>query len=130
MQSSKEWKEFVQELKREWRALWRDRIDDRVRAEGIADRNYSMLFVEQGTVIIATRNYTPPDLVEILRRHNSLNVDVLVPPSSSVGGWGKFIRSVMSKQERFTERRRPAPSALNYMKKQQLKKAGRGWLHL
>jgi len=130
VQSSKEWKEFVQELKREWRALWRDRIDDRVRAEGIADRNYSMLFVEQGTVIIATRNYTPPDLVEILRRHNSLNVDVLVPPSSSVGGWGKFIRSVMSKQERFTERRRPAPSALNYMKKQQLKKAGRGWLHL
>ena len=130
MQTLEEWRQFLEELKREWSVLWRDRIDDRVRAEGIADRDYSMLFVERGTVIIATRDYKPPDFVEILQQHNLVNVDVLVPQSSSVGGWGKFIRSVLSKQKRFTGRRRPAPSESNHKKKQQLKKGGRGWLHL
>jgi len=130
VETLKEWKEFVQELKREWRFLWRNRIDDRVSAEGIADRDYPMLFVERGTVIIATRDYTPPNLMEILQQHNPPNVDILVPPTSSMGGWRKFIRSVLSKQERFTRRGRPASSEPSHKKKQQLKKRGRGWLHL
>ena len=129
MQTLEEWKEFVDELKQQWKVLWRDRIDDRVRAEGIADRDYSMLFVDRGTVIIATRDYRPPDFLEILQLHSPPSANVVVPPVPSVGGWGKFIRSVLSKQERFAGRRRRAPPEPNHKRKQQLKKGGRGWLH-
>jgi len=120
-------KEFVDELRVQWKLLWRDRIDDKVRAEGIANQDYSKLFVERGTVIIATRDYKPPDFVEILQKHMSSDADRLVPPSPGVGGWGKFVRSVLSKQKGLT--RRLAPSEPDRKKDQQLKKGGRGWLH-
>ena len=129
MPTLEEWRQFVEDLKKEWKILWRDRIDDRVRAEGIANRDYSRLFVDRGTVIIATRDYKPPDFVEILEQHKPPDAERLIPPSPSVGGWGRFIRSVLSKQRRFTRRRRPEPE-LGRKEKQQLKKGGRGWLHL
>ena len=120
-------KEFVDELRVQWKLLWRDRIDDKVKAEGIANQDYSKLFVEQGTVIIATRDYKPPDFVEILQRHILSDADKLVPPNPAVGGWGKFVRSALSKQKGLT--RRPAPPKPERKKDQQLKKGGRGWLH-
>lgn len=120
-------KEFVDELRIRWKLLWRDRIDDKVRAEGIANQDYSKLFVERGTVIIATRDYKPPDFIEILQRHISSGADKLVPPNSAVGGWGKFIRSVLRKRKGLT--RRQAPPKPDRKKGQQLKKGGRGWLH-
>ena len=122
-----ELKEFVDELRGEWKLLWRDRIDDRVRAEGIADREYSKLFVERGTVIVATRDYTPPDFVEILKQHISSDAERLVPPNPAVGCWGKFVRSVLRKKRGLT--RRPAPPKPDRKKGQQPKKGGRGWLH-
>jgi len=114
---------FIDELKKEWRVLWRDRIDDKVRAEGLASQDYPGLYVERGLVIVATRDYKPLDFLEILRRHN------LVPPGSSVGGWGRFIRDFVSKQKRFT-RREPVSLKPGCGEKQQRKKGGRGWLHL
>ena len=128
METFEEWKEFVDELKAQWRVLWRDRIDDRVRAEGIANRDYSSLFVERGTVIVATRKYKPPDFLEILQRHIPPDFDRVVPPSPFVGGWRKFVRDVLSNQKRFTRRGRPVPSEPK-KKGQQPKKGGRGWLH-
>jgi len=128
VQTLEEWRNFVEDLKKDWKTMWRDRIDDKVRAEGIANRDYSRLFVERGTIVIATRDYKPPNFVEILEQHKPPDAERLVPPSPSVGGWGKFIRSVLSKQKRFTRRRRPEPG-LGRKKKQQLKKGGRGWLH-
>ena len=120
-------KEFVDELRVQWKLLWRNRIDDKVRAEGIANQDYLELFVERGTVIVATRDYKPPDFVEILQQHLSSDVEKMVPPNPAVGGWGKFIRSVVSKQRRFTRRRAwPEPDR---KKGQQRKKGGRGWLH-
>ena len=129
METFKEWKQLVEELKGQWRILWRDRIDDRVRAEGISNKDYSMLFVDQGTVIIATRDYKPLDFVEILEQHKPSDLEGVVPPRPSVGGWRKFVRDVVSKQRRFTRRGRPAPSEPK-KKVQQLKKGGRGWLHV
>ncbi len=120
-------KEFVDELRGEWKLLWRDRIDDRVRAEGIANEDYSKLFVERGTVIVATRDYKPPDFVEILKQHISSGAEKLVPPSPAVGGWGKFMRTALRKQRGPT--RRPAPREPDRRKGQQPKKGGRGWLH-
>jgi len=107
--------------------LWRNRIDDKVRAEGIANQDYSNLFVEQGTVIVATRDYKPPDFVEILQRHVSSDAEKLVPPDPAVGGWGKFIRSAISKRKSVARKR--APPEPDRKRDQQLKKGGRGWLH-
>jgi len=120
-------KEFVDELKVQWKLLWRNRIDDKIRAEGIANQDYSKLFVDRGTVIIATRDYKPPDFVEILQQYLSSDAEKLVPPNPAIGGWGKFVRSVLSKQK--GSARRPAPPKPERKKDQQLKKGGRGWLH-
>jgi len=121
-------KEFRANLKSQWKALWLQRIDDRVRAEGIADKDYSLLFVERGTVIIATRKFKPPNFLEILQQHGLLSFDNPVPPSPFVGGWGKFMRTFWKKRQqtrRSLMQRPPKPSR----KGQQLKKGGRGWLH-
>jgi len=126
---SGEWREFLEALRKRWKSLWLDRIDDKVRAEGIANEDYDTLFIDKGTVIVATRNYKPPDFEEILERHaEDKQPGKVVVSNSRVGGWGKFVRDVVSKQKRFTKRGRPVPSQPE-KKKQQLKKGGRGWLH-
>jgi len=122
-----ELKEFVDELRGEWKLLWRERIDDRVRAEGIAKREYSKLYVEKGTVIVATRDYKPPDFVEILKQHIASDAEKLVPPNPAIGGWGKFMKGVLRKQRGLA--RRLAPPEPERKEGQQLKKGGRGWLH-
>jgi len=124
-----DWKEFVHKLKTQWKSLWRTRINDKLRAEGIASQDYSLLFVERGEVIIATRDYKPPNFMEILQQHNPPDIHRLVPPPPSVGGWGKFIRTVLRGQREFTKRGRPVPRKPTPPPGQQLKKGGRGWLH-
>jgi len=125
-------KEFVEELRNEWKKMWRERIDDWVKAEGVSDKDYSNLFVERGTVIIATRKFKPPDFLEILQKHNLCNVSDVAPLHPSVGGWGKFVRTVLkAQQQRIVRRQRFAPRELCPKKnQQQQKKGGRGWLHL
>jgi len=122
-------KELMEELRKEWRALWWERIDDKVRAEGIADKDYNRLFVERGTVIFATRKFRMLSFREILQLHGVIDVDRIVGPHPSVGGWGKFIRTVIANQ-RSSKRKRCAQQYFEEeKKKQQLKKGGRGWLH-
>jgi len=62
-------KEFVEELKVEWKRLWSERLDDKMRAEGIAVNNYGSLFIDKGTVIHATRDFKALNFKEILERH-------------------------------------------------------------
>lgn len=125
-------KELVEELKKEWRTLWRERIDDKVRAEGIADKDYERLFVERGTVIFATRKFRMLSFREILQLHGVVNVDRAVGPHPSVGGWGKFVRTVIAPRKGSKGRKKVR--RLRYFEeapkeRQQLKKGGRGWLH-
>ena len=115
-------KEEIEQLKSQWKMLWRDRFDDKVRAEGVASRDYPMLEVERGLVVVATRDYTPPDFADILKRHNAF---LLAP---SVGGWGKFIKDSVRKQKKSTKRY--VPPKPKHDAKQQNKKGGRGWLHV
>jgi len=125
-------RKFVEELKTQWKTLWRERIEDKVRAEGISDKDYSQLFVERGTVIIATRKFKLPDFFEILQQHlssDSSNINNVLPPNPTVGGWGKFIHNVLSKQKPLARRRRSALTEPVKKANQQLKKGGRGWLH-
>jgi len=124
-----EWRELVDELKRQWGTLWRERIDDKERAEGIANKDYDKLFVERGLVVLATRDFKPLSFAEVLERHRPSDMIGGFPPSPFVGGWGKFVRNVLSKEKRFTKRVRPAPPEPERDQKQQLKKGGRGWLH-
>jgi len=122
-------KEMVEELKIQWKKLWQERIDDKVRAEGIAIDDYSKLFVEKGTIIHATRDFKALNFREILEQHQIADAERLIPPSPQVGGWTKFIKTSITSQ-----RKRKSTRASLYREaekeKQQPKKGGRGWLHL
>lgn len=130
-----EWKSFVEELKRQWKLMWTERIDDKVRAEGIADKDFELLFVNRGTVIAATRCYRSLDFREILEAYEA-PYDVKVKqevPSVHVGGWRKFGRAVAASQTGSRRRRRAWQAAdgaaAGKPRAQPLKKGGRGWLH-
>jgi hypothetical protein len=120
-------KEFVEELKKEWKTLWRERLDDKVRAEGIANKDYSMLFVEKGLVIFATKDFKTLNFREILESH-LVDVDRIFP-SPQTGGWGKFIRTMISNQRSSNRVRETRQRLEKEKQRQQLKKGGRGWLH-
>lgn len=119
------WKKFVDELKAEWKHLWWSRIDDEVRAEGIASDEFPKLFVERGTVIVATRDYKPPNLREILAKYAPAAIADQVDPNPAVGGIGKFIRTFIRRQ---TPSRVERPSKTK-RGSQQRKQGGRGWIH-
>ncbi|MCW4005354.1 MAG: hypothetical protein NWF04_01950 [Candidatus Bathyarchaeota archaeon] len=123
-----EQKEFVDTLKVQWKKLWSERFDDRVKAEGIAVENYSSLFVEQGTIIHATRDFKALDFKDILQQHKVENAERFIQPPPHVGGWNKFIKTeITGKKSKKTKR------AASYQPPQKLvqhpKKGGRGWLH-
>jgi hypothetical protein len=121
-------KEMVEELKVQWKKLWQERIDDRLRAEGMATANYCDLFVEKGTVIHATRDFKALNFKEILEQHEIINAERYIPPSPQVGGWNKFIKTSITNQQ--PRRKRRADLYREEMrKKQHPKKGGRGWLH-
>jgi hypothetical protein len=118
----------VEEIKEEWRHLWRERIDDRVRAEGVASRTFSLCFVDRGTIIVATRDFKPLNLKEILSLNRIQNAEQVVGPPPAVGGWHKFARTVLNKQARNRSFVFEKPRS-DRVKNLQLKKGGRGWLH-
>ena len=126
---SKDQKELVEELKVHWKKLWQERVDDHVRAEGIATSTYSMLYVDKGTIIHATRDYKALSFKEILEQHQVENADKYIPPSPQVGGWGKFIKTNISSQRPQRSRRAEQYRQEEKKEKPQPKKGGRGWLH-
>jgi hypothetical protein len=121
-------KEFVDELRVDWKDLWRNRVDDKMRAEGIAKKDYSKLFVEQGTVIMATRDFKPLEFFDIVEEYLEFETSKALPPNPTVGGWGKFVKNNIRKQKQPT-RRTYIPPKPTPKKGQQKKKGGRGWLH-
>ena len=120
----------VEDIKAEWSLLWRNRIDDKVKAEGIAKQDYLLLFVDQGTVIVATKDFKPLNLKEILHSHAIQNGERFDSPSPMVGGYGRFARTVLNKQKRVREWKATESRGRGKQKKMQpQKKGGRGWLH-
>ena len=118
----------VEEIKVQWKSLWQERLDDKVRAEGIATNDYVKLFVEKGTIIHATRSFKALNFKEILQQNQVENAEKFVPPSPHVGGWSKFIKTSITINK--TERHKRALLYVEPVKeKQQPKKGGRGWLH-
>jgi hypothetical protein len=127
---TKDKKQIVEELKEQWRTLWQDRIDDKVKAEGISNKDCSELFVEKGMIMFASRDFRMLTFREILQRHKLADIDRYIAPNPQVGGWNKFIKTAIVNQKspsRATETRKYLDEK---KQKQQLKKGGRGWLHL
>jgi hypothetical protein len=121
-------KEIVEELEVQWKKLWQERLDDKVRAEGVAIDDYCKLFVVKGTIIHATRNFKALSFKEILEQNQIANAERFIPPSPQVGGWAKFVKTSITVQK--PQRSRRAELYCEPVKeKQQLKKGGRGWLH-
>ena len=120
------WREFIKDLKGEWDCLWRNRREDKIKAESIANSDFPRLFVEKGMVIMATKDYRPPVFHEILEKYVPKNIRDHVNLSPAVGGIRKFIRDKIKKQ------RVPVESPRKKTKKKsgrQQKHGGRGWLH-
>jgi hypothetical protein len=122
-------KEMVETLRIQWKKLWQERVDDKIRAEGIATADYCDLFVEKGTIIHATRAFKALNFKEILEQHQIANVDRVIPPNPQIGGWSKFIKVSITNQ-RSRRKRRAELYCYEKKEKQQPKKGGRGWLHL
>jgi len=120
-------KELVDELKIEWKRLWQERVDDKVRAEGIAVDDYSSLFIDKGTIIHATRDFKALNFKDILEQHEILNPDRYVPPNPQVGGWNKFVKDNITNKK--TEKLIEYYSSPKN-KKALRKKTRRGWLHV
>lgn len=122
-------KDMVEELRVQWKRLWQERVDDKVRAEGVAATDYCDLFVEQGTIIHATRNFKALNFKEILEQHQVENAERYIPPNPHIGGWAKFIKINIANQR--PRKRRRADFYRDEIKreKQQPKKGGRGWLN-
>jgi hypothetical protein len=125
-------KKLVEELKVQWKLLWSQRFDDKKLAEGVSVNDYSILHVERGTIIHATRNFKALSFKEILEQHLVENPDRYIPPATSVGGWNKFIQKEITSQSRQKRGGRTAAYISEKPGKsasQQPKKGGRGWLH-
>jgi len=124
-------KKLVEELKAQWKLLWSERFEDKVRAEGISIDEYIALSVEQGTVIHATKDFKALNFKEILQKHLIENPDRYVAPDVNVGGWKKFIKTEINQSNQHGKSCAPN-SVDNKVRKrtgQQSKKGGRGWLH-
>lgn len=120
-------KETIESIKTEWKRLWEERLDDKIRAEGVATDNYSIIFVEKGTIIHATKDYKALNLREIIKKHEIENPERYISPDPKVGGWTKFIKSRISKNHNSSSRKNLSWN--KDLKKQPSRKSGRGWLN-
>ena len=122
-------KEMVDTLRIQWKRLWEERAEDKVRAEGIATADYCDLYVEKGTIIHATRDFKTLNFKEILEQHQVENVDRVIPPDPHVGGWTKFIKMNVTNQRSRKKRLVEFYCDEEKRERQHPKKGGRGWLH-
>jgi hypothetical protein len=119
-------KELVEELKGEWKKLWREKHNDKLRAEGVAVNDYSKLFVDKGTIIHASRDFKQLNFRDILEQHEI--AEKYVPVNPHVGGWTKFVKESITKKQ-VSSKKRDELFFDEKKVKPQPKKGGRGWLH-
>ena len=118
-------KELRRWLKIEWADLWMSKQDDEIRAEGISVKDYSLLYVDRGEIVHATRDYKPLSFREILEKHVGSEDASRVDLDPEVGGWRKFARQNFPvKGEKKVKRGGPGiKSDLS----QRQRKGGAGW---
>jgi len=126
-----EWSMIRTKVKEEWRRMWIERIDDKDRAEGIAQHDYEMLSINKGTVIFASRDAEIPNIHQILKRRIPRHHQNNINPNPTVGGWRRFIKKDMKQALLLSNNRDLTARTLQSPQhnRQQLKKGGRGWCH-
>ncbi|MGD0977570.1 MAG: hypothetical protein ABR962_00345 [Candidatus Bathyarchaeia archaeon] len=107
--------------------MWKERFDDRVRAEGVSVRDYPLLFMSRGHVIFASRDAKAPSFSQIVEVWASQGL--VYSPDPDVGGWGKFVRTELNRVTRSRARAFVNGQCKCQKERQHLKKGGRGWLH-
>jgi hypothetical protein len=125
--SREEREEFRGKLKEEWVRMWKERFDDKVKAEGIVVKDYPLLFVDRGIVIFASRDAKTPSFSEVVSYWASKGM--VYSPDPVEGGWGKFIRTTLKDPRNSRARALAEICEEPRVIRQQLKKSGRGWLH-
>ena len=123
-------KKLIEELKSQWKLLWSERFDDRVRAEGVSVNDYAILDIDKGTIIHATKDFKVLSLKQILEKHLIEDPERYIQPDTKTGGWNKFIKTEIT--GKVVKRNRPAfenADKCASKSRQQPKKKGRGWLH-
>jgi len=121
-------KELVESLKTEWKLLWSERFNDKIRAEDVSLKDYNALSVERGTVIHANRDFKAVTFKEILEKHLVENPERFIQPNVQTGGWTKFAKTkIIPNTPRKKEENIPCT---NKKQVSQPKKGGRGWLHV
>jgi hypothetical protein len=123
-------KKLIEELKSQWKLLWSERFDDRVRAEGVSVNDYAILDIDKGTIIHATKDFKVLSLKQILEKHLIEDPERYIQPDVNTGGWNKFIKTEITRK--VVKRNRPAfeiADKCTTKGRQQPKKNGRGWLH-
>ena len=124
-------KEFVNELRREWKTMWRAKFEDKVRAEGIADKNYELLFVERGLVLFDSRTLKALEFHEILEKHLTPELAERFNPNPVRGGIGKFIKDYITVRNNVKKKmREETRTDLKTLNQAQQSNEGKGWLHL
>ena len=118
--------EFKRWLKIEWADLWKSKFDHEIIAEGISLRDYSLLDVDKGEIIHASRDYKPLKFREILERNLGGEAAERVDVDPLVGGWKKFARDKLPRREKKTAREGPK---IPFDLSQQQRKGGSGWLN-
>lgn len=122
-------KELVETIMVQWKLLWSERFNDKIRAEDVSLKDYSVLNVERGTVIHANRDFKTITFKEILEQHLVGNPDRFVHPDAQIGGWGKFVKTkITNSQPR--KNQHSLPCADKKQDTNQPKKSARGWLHV
>ena len=125
--SLRRFKQFNQWLKLEWTDLWTNKYDDKIMAENIAVKEYSLLFVEKGEIIHATRDYKLLSFHEVLEKHIGKEYADRVDIDPKVGGWRKFAqRNFPKKKKSLVKRERPK---IRHDLNQHQRKGGKGWLN-
>jgi len=121
-------KELRQWLKIEWADLWKSKQDDEIRAEGFSIKDYSLLFVDRGEIVHATRDYKPLSFREILEKHVGSEDASRVDLDPRVGGWRKFARQNFPvKGEEKVKRKGPG---IKHDLSQHQRKGGRGFRNM
>ena len=119
-------REFRKWLKIEWADLWKRKIDDEIVAEGISVRDYSLLDVDRGEIIHASRDYKPLQFREILEKELGSEATERVDVDPNVGGWKRFAKENLPRSEKKPSREPPKTS---FDQRQQQRKGGSGWLN-
>ncbi len=117
---------FLTDVRSEWCSMWKDRFDDKTRAESVAINKYPLIMVDHGQIVSATRDAKTPTYREIVDYWTAKGKAYSPPPT--LGGWRKFAREKLRKarEQEMTDRKNRKRAGGS---QQPSKKGGRGWLH-